>query len=152
MLRKLTMVGLLVVGAMFDAPDAKPNATTSDVTEKPQGISVELGRADFRTYCAACHGVGGKGDGTIAEFLTIEAADLTKLAKLNGGKLPRERIREVIDGRAEVKVHGSRDMPVWGDWFDAEAVSPKVGRETRELIVSDRIESLINYIETLQEK
>ena len=152
MRRKLTIAALVIAGVIIEAPYALSNTVTSDTTEKPQGISIELGRADFRNYCAACHGVGAKGDGTIAEFLTIQAADLTKLSKLNGGKFPRERIREVIDGRAEVKVHGARDMPVWGDWFNKEAVSPKVSRETRELIVSDRIESLINYIETLQEK
>jgi len=151
MLRNMMMAGAVIAGTMLDAPGALPNAATLETAEQPQGISIALGRADFRNYCAACHGVGGKGDGTIAEFLTIEAADLTRLAKLNGGKLPRDRMRQVIDGRIEVKVHGARDMPVWGDWFDAEAVSPKVGKETRELIVRDRIESLINYIETLQE-
>ena len=152
MLRNMMITGVVIAAAMFEAPAALPNATTSTSPEQPQGISIALGRADFRNYCAACHGVGGKGDGTIAEFMTIEAADLTMLTKLNAGKFPRERIRQVIDGRAEVKVHGARDMPVWGDWFDAEAVSPKVSRETRELIVRDRIESLINYIETLQER
>jgi mono/diheme cytochrome c family protein len=152
MLRNMMITGVVIAAAMLEAPAALPNATTSTSPEQPQGISIALGRADFRNYCAACHGVGGKGDGTIAEFMTIEAADLTMLTKLNAGKFPRERIRQVIDGRAEVKVHGARDMPVWGDWFDAEAVSPKVSRETRELIVRDRIESLINYIETLQER
>ena len=47
---------------------------------------------------------------------------------------------------------GLRDMPVWGDWFDAEAVGPDTDAATREEIVRMRIKSLANYIETLQVK
>jgi hypothetical protein len=61
-------------------------------------------------------------------------------------------VTQVIDGRAEVKVHGGRDMPVWGDWFDEEAVGPETDAEAREVIVRERINALVNYIETLQEK
>jgi hypothetical protein len=61
-------------------------------------------------------------------------------------------VAAVIDGRADVKVHGMRDMPVWGDWFNAEAISQDTGRETRELIVKDRIESLVSYIASIQQK
>ena len=97
-------------------------------------------------------GVGGKGDGTVAEFMTIAAADLTNLSKLNSGRFPRERVTEVIDGRADVKVHGGRDMPVWGDWFDAEAVDANTDAAARDVIVRERINALVNFIETLQEK
>jgi Cytochrome c len=114
--------------------------------------SEELGRADFLTYCAACHGVEGKGDGTIAEFLTITAADLTKLSKKNAGVFPRDRAINVIDGRAEVKVHGPRDMPVWGDWFEFEAGSSTAGKGAEEKVVRARIDALVDYIETIQEK
>ncbi|MCX7344155.1 MAG: c-type cytochrome [Alphaproteobacteria bacterium] len=106
----------------------------------------------FRTYCAACHGVSGNGDGTVAEFLTIAAPDLTTLTKRNAGTFPRQRLSEVIDGRAEVKVHGPRDMPVWGEWFDYEAMSPDTDRDAREIIVRLRIEALISYVESIQQK
>ena len=43
-------------------------------------VPADPGRGDFMNYCAACHGVGGKGDGTVAEFLTISAADLTQMS------------------------------------------------------------------------
>ena len=115
MLHKMFLAGLVIAVTQLHAPDASSNASTAGGREMPQGISVDLGREDFRTYCAACHGVGGKGDGTIAEFLTITATDLTKLSKLNSGIVPRDRVIRVIDGREEVKVHGTRDMPVWGD-------------------------------------
>lgn len=152
MLRVLMMAATVAVGVSAGARDGHANAATTSGAGQSEGISVDLGRRDFRTYCAACHGVSGRGDGTIAEFLTINAADLTRLSKLNAGIFPRERVRDVIDGRADVKVHGARDMPVWGDWFSEEATAPGTDGETREIIVRDRIESLINYIETLQEK
>jgi hypothetical protein len=116
-----------------------------------EGISIDLGRRDFRNYCAACHGIEGKADGTLGEFLTLSIPDLTQLSRRNGGQFPAERVRQVIDGRADVKVHGLRDMPVWGDWFNAEAAAPENDRKTRELIVQDRIQSLANYIESIQQ-
>lgn len=118
----------------------------------PADASQNYGREDFLSYCAACHGVEGKGDGTIAEFLTITATDLTQLSKANAGLFPRERAINVIDGRAEVKVHGPRDMPVWGDWFEFEAGSSIAGKGAEEKVVQERINALVDYIETIQEK
>jgi mono/diheme cytochrome c family protein len=152
MKHRYVLLGILVGGAMLVAAEALASSTAEPNAKSASGITVDLGREDFRQYCAACHGVSGKGDGTIAEFMTIAATDLTKLTKLNSGTFPRERVTQVIDGRAEVKVHGSRDMPVWGDWFDEEAISPETDAEAREVIVRERINALVNYIETLQEK
>jgi mono/diheme cytochrome c family protein len=133
------------------SPGAIANSPTAVGDARPAGLGIELGRADFLTYCAACHGVGGRGDGTVAEFLTIAAADLTQLKKLNAGFFPRERMIGVIDGRVEVKVHGPRDMPVWGDWFRQEAASSGARKGTEEEIVRERINGLVGYIETIQE-
>lgn len=115
-----------------------------------EGISLELGRRDFIDYCAACHGVNGEGDGTLAEFLTLAVPDLTTLAKSNGGQFPDGRVVDVIDGRADVKVHGMRDMPVWGEWFNSEAASVDVDKATRELIVNERIQSLVTFLKSIQ--
>ena len=147
-LQPMLLAGLFIAVAA----GAYANSTETPAAEKPAGISIELGKADFRTYCAACHGLGGVGDGTVAEFMTISAADLTRLSWKNAGMFPRQKVIEVIDGRAEVRVHGLRDMPVWGDWFDAEAAGPGMDATTREEIVRVRISSLADYIETLQVK
>ena len=147
-LRPMLLAGLLITSAA----GAYASSTVTPAEEKPPGISIELGKADFRNYCAACHGLSGVGDGTVAEFMTITAADLTRLSWKNAGMFPRQRVIEVIDGRAEVRVHGLRDMPVWGDWFDAEAVGPNMDAATREEVVRVRINSLADYIETLQVK
>ena len=123
---------------------------TSGASLLSEGISLELGRRDFINYCAACHGVGGEGDGTLGEFLTLAVPDLTRLSKLNSGIFPEERVIGVIDGRSDVKVHGMRDMPVWGDWFNAEAVAPDMDKDSRELVVQDRIQSLVTFIKSIQ--
>jgi len=90
--------------------------------------------------------VGAKGDGTVAEFLTITAADLTQMSLKNGGIFPRQRAIEVIDGRAQVSVHGERDMPVWGDAFKTAGSGP-AGES-----VKSRIDALVRYLEGIQER
>ena len=47
----------------------------------------------------------------------VKPADLTQLAKHNDGQFPFWTVYRVIDGREEVKAHGSRAMPIWGLWF-----------------------------------
>jgi hypothetical protein len=149
MLKRVAISAAVAVAVATGAGHVSANGTSAN-TLLSEGVSLELGERDFINYCAACHGVGAKGDGTIGEYLTLAVPDLTELAKRNGGKFPEERVSEVIDGRVEVKVHGMRDMPVWGDWFDAEAASPDIDRKAREMIVNDRIASLVLYLKSIQ--
>ena len=145
---KLNLGRILVIMFLVSFPGILLSSATGAGNSQPE----EPGRTDFVTYCAACHGVEGRGDGTIAEFLTITATDLTQLSKKNAGVFPRERATNVIDGRAEVKVHGPRDMPVWGDWFEFEEGSSIAGKGAEEKVVQARINALVDYIETIQEK
>ncbi|MFM8745293.1 MAG: c-type cytochrome [Aestuariivirga sp.] len=149
MLNKWAIAAMIAVLAVGGVGHADANGTSAN-TLLSEGVSLELGERDFINYCAACHGVGARGDGTIGEFLTLAVPDLTELSKRDGGQFPEARVTEVIDGRAEVKVHGMRDMPVWGDWFDAEAASLDIDRKARELIVNDRIASLVLYLKSIQ--
>lgn len=149
-MRNLPLALALAANLMLFSTPALATEQATPGTEVA-GLMTGLGAADFQTYCAACHGVAAKGDGTVAEFLTIPAPDLTQLTRKNAGIFPRERIAEVIDGRAEVKVHGARDMPVWGDWFDTEAANEGMTKEEREAVVSSRINALLAWLETIQE-
>ncbi len=137
-----------ILGAMFATVFmlgfSGANAGTAD--------QIASGREDYFTYCAACHGVGAKGDGSVAEFLTIATVDLTQLQKRSAGRFPRERVTLVIDGRIQVKVHGERDMPVWGDWFTEEAATAGVPMTAHEKTVRIRINTLADYLESIQEK
>ncbi len=142
MMLKPSLISAVVILILAGPTVVYADSTTPSVAEP--------GRGDFMTYCAACHGVGGKGDGTVAEFLTINAADLTRMSMKNGGVFPRARAMEVIDGRAQVKVHGERDMPVWGDWFKFEADSEGAGAKSEE-VIRERIKALVTYLESIQE-
>lgn len=153
-MRNAVLIAAGAVAAMFiQVPFTGATSVGSgDASTAKPSLAVSLGAEDFETYCASCHGESGAGDGPVAEYLALEPADLTKLARRNGGPFPRERITAIIDGREFVKVHGPRDMPVWGDWFKAEADTPGLRAEERELVVRARIDALVSYIETIQEK
>jgi mono/diheme cytochrome c family protein len=106
--------------------------------------SVEDGRELFRTYCASCHGVTGRGDGPAAEELRRRPADLTQFATKNGGVFNAALLHRVIDGRT-VKAHGTMEMPVWGDAFKWRHGLP-------EEAIKARIEAIVRYVESMQER
>ena len=112
------------------------------------------GRNEFLQSCASCHGVSGKGDGPIAKSLSPRPSDLTRLSEANNGVFPVSRVHEIIDGRIERLVHGTRDMPVWGERYMREMISPEspgfVSKEWAEAMVRRRILALVEYISTLQ--
>ena len=114
------------------------------------------GRNEFLRSCASCHGVSGKGDGPVAKSLSPPPSDLTRLSEANNGVFPVSRVHEVIDGRIERLVHGTRDMPVWGERYIREMINPDspgfVSKERTEAMVRRRISDLVEYISTLQRR
>jgi hypothetical protein len=118
----------------------------------------DIGKAEYQTSCAACHGVDGKGTGPLAEELKTKPADLTVLARKNNGVFPIERIYETIDGRNMIKPHGIRDMPIWGFRYTPTPVpgySPSAPYfidplYDRESVVRGRILAVIDYLYRLQ--
>src|SRR5579864_6827266 len=102
------------------------------------------GKAMFTEYCAVCHGSGGKGDGPAADALKKRPADLTQLARKNGGSYPELHVMNFIKGDDIVASHGSRDMPVWGNIFSQMS-------SNRDL-VQVRTVALTKYIEQMQAK
>jgi mono/diheme cytochrome c family protein len=71
----------------------------------------------YQRHCAPCHGASGRGDGPVADALTVRPPDLTRLAERAGGRFPEAEVMATIDGRRAVAVHGPREMPVWGAVF-----------------------------------
>jgi hypothetical protein len=102
-------------------------------------------------YCSGCHGENGRGDGAKAFGLSVKPPDLTRLKARNGGVFPRERLRRIIDGREDIKLHEDREMPVWGQWFKLEAEEGLGGAEGDNATVRKRIEGLIDFLESLQD-
>ena len=108
---------------------------------------VRYGRGLYNVYCASCHGADARGNGWLAQYLTRRPPPLTLLAKDFGGSFPRELVREVIDGRREVVLHGPREMPVWGDRLRG-ALGP---RPSVEAAVQRRINAITDYLAGIQE-
>lgn len=100
----------------------------------------------YRRFCAACHGLEGRGDGPVASSFKVEVPDLTLIARRAGGDFPRERIARIVDGRHIFGAHGTRTMPVWGEDFSkADLGDPNAEQATRLLI-----ERLVDYVAQLQ--
>jgi len=117
----------------------------------------DLGKREYDANCAVCHGPAGKGDGPYTHPMGA-ASNLTVLAKKNGGVFPLKAVYEYIDGTTEVKGHGPRAMPIWGDDYKRKA-----REEYRDenymmspydpyLYTRIRILALTEYIYRLQEK
>lgn len=99
----------------------------------------------FKSYCASCHGLTGKGDGPAAPAMKVAVPDLTTITKRNGGKFPDMRLVSSIKGdQNAATAHGSKDMPVWGTLLRAGATSQ--GEEDL------RVKNIVRYIEKLQVK
>ena len=142
------LVGVALLAAVLFAPIAVLPAAAQEPASQPQTEMRQrvTGGEVFRTYCATCHGPLGRGDGPLASSMRRKPADLTEIAKRNGGEYPSEIVYRTIDGRTPVRGHGGPDMPVWGDAF---ARSRDGGDE---VAVKERIDSLVNFIRTLQVK
>ena len=103
------------------------------------------GRALFLEHCASCHGTTARGDGPVASSLRDFPGDLTQFAKRNGGMFPSARVRRIVEGR-DVGAHGSGEMPVWGHVFR------RVPSDTSDGSPTERIEAIVRYLESIQER
>lgn len=105
------------------------------------------GHVLYLTYCQACHGESGRGDGAAAASLRTTPTDLTRLWERYGTPLDRERLGRYIDGRRLLGGHDPREMPIWGEEFfaDVPPTTPNLESAKQRLI-----EVLVDYLETLQ--
>jgi len=119
----------------------KVDAQTVRQGTAPRIQSLE-GVDTYKAYCAVCHGPSAKGDGPAATAFKKVPADLTTIAKRNGGKFSPTDVEAVIMGQQVMASHGSRDMPIWGPVFQALAPDSSV--------VKLRVANLVNYLKSIQ--
>jgi hypothetical protein len=102
----------------------------------------------YVNYCAACHGLDGRGRGPVAPSLALPPSDLTLLSRTNGGRFPTYRVQSVLRFGPDTPstVHGSKDMPVWGSVFHQMNHGVLSSREEEDL----RVTNLSRYLESLQ--
>ncbi|MGB7151639.1 MAG: c-type cytochrome [Terriglobales bacterium] len=137
----LCFVALIVIATIAAAQDQSKKIEHSTVAQ----TSPASGHDMFVSYCASCHGKDAKGDGPAASALKVPPADLTALAKQNGGKYPANKVTAILSGQTDLAAHGNKEMPVWGKIF----WSMSGGHEGE---VQQRVANLNHYIESLQVK
>lgn len=140
---RMSRIAVLIVVAVapLAAQESQPQVKQTPAAQ----TSPASGKEMFNSYCAACHGTDAKGDGPAAGALKQPPADLTALAKTNGGKYPSMKVTSILRGQAKVVAHGTQTMPVWGPVFW------KIS-QGHEAEVQQRIANLNRYIESLQAK
>lgn len=138
-------IALVVVSALLTSCTTPSPATQALATQAQQEVqlihSVE-GADLFRAYCTPCHGLDAKGSGVMAPALKTKVADLTVLARNNGGQFPAERVRGILNGDPSVISHGSREMPIWGPVFHQVENDMDWGNV--------RMANLVKYLESIQ--
>ena len=79
----------------------------------------EEGKKIYVSYCSACHGEKGKGDGMAAQSLPVRPADHTNGAVMN--QLPDKFLLDVIS-KGGSAVGKSSFMPAWGSYFNEKQI------------------------------
>jgi hypothetical protein len=135
--RKLAYAGAAMIAALLLVPVA---AAAQDAPMKQTTPGAEVFRTLLRDLPRHV-GARRRPAGPVDEE---EAANLTEIAKRNGGEFPSDMVFRTIDGRQPVRGHGGPDMPVWGDAFEK---SREAGDQAR---VTSVIQSLVDYLESIQ--
>jgi mono/diheme cytochrome c family protein len=129
----------------LDGSDARARVRVAAIVDHLESLQTrENGAAIYRTNCAGCHGSTGRG-GASGVSTHKAPPDLTRYSMRNGGVFPSERLTRIIDGR-DIASHVDREMPVWGRTFMREANNPGDAK------VRARIEALVRYIQSIQER
>lgn len=115
--------------------------------------AIDMGRMEYMAGCSQCHGLEGRGDGIMAPYLTVPPPDLTAISRDNDGVFPAGMLYEIIEGGGSTALHGSREMPAWGDRYSTQAyilLGWPHSTEDREAFIRSRILALVEYIAGLQ--
>lgn len=130
---------LMAAGALFGAG-----------TASAQDFS--YGESLFQRNCAVCHGAVGEGDGPVADLFAVRPSNLRAISKNNNGVFPFSQIYQAIKEGQAIQGHGTSEMPIWGELFNAEAEQKTMhpGVDADE-IVQSRILALVYYIQSVQE-
>ena len=110
---------------------------------------VPSGAEDFATFCSACHGAGGKGDGAAAARLDRRPADLTGLSARNGGVFPGTKVMAKIWGYTGGH-DGKSPMPQFGPLLQGDLV-PYDGGDGIASPTPVRLVQIAEYLKTLQD-
>lgn len=140
-----------IAALLLFSPLTAPSSLAQDDDGGARGFMASKGRTTYRLYCASCHGPDGAGDGPVAKHLKVAPTDLKTITERHGGTFPRDWIEQVIDGRQGIGAHGTRDMPVWGDVFQAPSLAEDDNSADADATRAERkIAELVVFLESIQ--
>lgn len=105
------------------------------------------GRNDFKALCVDCHGSAGLGDGPLAGGLDPRPVDVTRIAALNGGVYPGNRVMSHIYGYTMGR--SETPMPSFGDLLEGRTVMYDSG-DGLETPTPWRLVALNEYLKSIQ--
>lgn len=111
----------------------------------------EDGAETYALICASCHGASAMAEGPLADLLMVPVPELRGLAARNDGVFPTEMVVRQIDGRDQMRAHGS-PMPAFGGYFDTGEPSMALKTEAgMPILTSPAIVALVEYLRSIQE-
>ncbi len=142
----LILIAGLLLGVLFIGQGIGMSRT-KDPALKVVPVSYsqpESGKQMYRDYCAACHGMNGKGNGPAVQFLKTPPPDLTTIGNRYTGKTVASKVAAVLRSGTASRVHGTVAMPLWESLFSSLHGGDQVG--------ALRIRNLSEYVESIQKK
>ena len=140
MQRRGPMLVLVLLVSVVVFASAQIGSQRQSPIRPVDGVSI------FGNYCAACHGLDGRGNGPVSKALKQEVPDLTRLSLRNHGAFPAIHVRTIImfgvDDR--LPAHGSKEMPIWGPIFQEIEFDQDLGNV--------RLDNVTKYLEPIQRK
>jgi mono/diheme cytochrome c family protein len=140
-----TLLVAATLWAVTAAVSVIPWAVSAAPIDEIPPTYVPTGEVMYHQYCAACHGLEGKGDGPAAFTLKTPPADLSTLSARHMGTFPREYVEKILRFGPGVSAHGSSDMPTWGPIF-------QMIDKNNERAVQQRIKNITDYLASLQKE
>lgn len=128
---------------------AQVHAQTPASSQTAVSAQTLAGAEEYARACSSCHGLTGRGDGPLADYMTVAVPDLTQIQTRHDGVFPMLEVIHLIDGRTGLRAHGS-PMPIWGNRFAATA-AVTAGDIGAEIEVRGRVLALALYLQAIQQ-
>jgi len=139
----LVFAVFVVVGLLGTTASGDERVNIQWVQLTPDQLHLHAGAELYSSLCASCHGQDARGTGPAGPALKTPPSDLTLIAAEHDGEFPAIHVMEVILGQHTVVAPDAREMPIWGDVFQAAT-----GTEARARL---RAFALMKHLESVQE-
>ena len=126
---------------------AKVAAGGAHAAERPgESAALSSGRASYQQFCAACHGLNGKGGGPVASLLLEAPADVTQISRRRNGAFPQADLEALLLARSRASLPQAmpRHMILFGPIFLSMDSDPAFARA--------QVAELLTFIESMQEE